>query len=49
VAIAWSLRHPAITGAIVGLRNPQQLEGVIGAADLQLSAEEVAEIESLLG
>jgi aryl-alcohol dehydrogenase-like predicted oxidoreductase len=48
VAIAWVLRHPAITGAIVGLRNPQQLEGVIGAADLQLSAGEVAEIESLL-
>ena len=48
VAIAWVLRHPAITGAIVGLRNPQQLEGVIGAADLQLSAGEVAEIESAL-
>jgi aryl-alcohol dehydrogenase-like predicted oxidoreductase len=48
VAIAWVLRHPAVTGAIVGLRNPEQLEGVIGAADLQLSAGEVAEIESAL-
>lgn len=45
VAIAWVLRHPAITGAIVGARNAKQAEGVMSAGELQLSAEEVAEIE----
>ncbi len=44
VAIAWVLRHPAVTAAIVGLRNAAQLEGVIGAADFRLSAEEIQEI-----
>ena len=31
VAIAWMLRNPAVTGAIVGMRNAQQVEGIIGA------------------
>ena len=44
VAIAWALRHPAMTGAIVGLRNAGQLAGVIGAADFRLSDEEIAQI-----
>jgi aryl-alcohol dehydrogenase-like predicted oxidoreductase len=48
VAIAWTLRHPAVTGAIVGARSAKQVDGVIGAADLQLSEEEVARIESML-
>jgi aryl-alcohol dehydrogenase-like predicted oxidoreductase len=46
VAIAWTLRHPAVTAAIVGMRSPQQVEGVIGAAEFRLSAEEIAEIQS---
>src|SRR5216684_1160774 len=32
VAIAWALRNPAITGAIVDARNPKQVEGNVGAA-----------------
>lgn len=44
VAIAWTLRHPAVTAAIVGMRSPQQVDGVIGAADFRLSPDEVAEI-----
>jgi aryl-alcohol dehydrogenase-like predicted oxidoreductase len=44
-AIAWTLRQPAVTGAIVGARNARQVEGVLGAADLRLSADEIAEIE----
>ena len=44
-AIAWTLRHPAVTGAIVGMRSAQQVDGVIGAADFRLSAEEIAEID----
>jgi len=46
VAIAWTLRHPAVTAAIVGLRRPEQVEGVIGAATFRLSGEELAEIEA---
>jgi aryl-alcohol dehydrogenase-like predicted oxidoreductase len=45
VAIAWTLRHPAVTGAIVGARRPEQVDGVIGAAAFRLSEEEIAEIE----
>lgn len=45
VAIAWTLRQSAVTAAIVGARSPRQVEGVIGAATLALSAEEVAAIE----
>ncbi len=45
VAIAWTLRRPEVTAAIVGLRSPQQLEGVIGAAEFRLSPEELREIE----
>jgi len=45
VAIAWVLRNPAITGAIVGARNAQQAEGVMQAGELKLTSEEIAEIE----
>src|SRR5437016_7052047 len=45
VAIAWTLRNPAVTGAIVGARSAKQVEVTMGAAELQLSEEEVAEIE----
>jgi aryl-alcohol dehydrogenase-like predicted oxidoreductase len=45
VAIAWVLRHSAITGAIVGARNAKQTEGVMRAGELKLSQEEIAEIE----
>ena len=44
VAIAWTLRHPAVTAAIVGARRPEQLDGIVGAADLELSDEEVRAI-----
>jgi aryl-alcohol dehydrogenase-like predicted oxidoreductase len=47
VAIAWVLHNPAVTGAIVGARRPDQVAGVIGAADLELSAWEVAEVATL--
>ncbi|HZW92986.1 MAG TPA: aldo/keto reductase [Candidatus Eremiobacteraceae bacterium] len=48
VAIAWTLRNPAVTGAIVGARNAQQAEGVMRAGDLRLSDKEVSEIEEFL-
>ena len=45
VAIAWTLRHPAVTAAIVGARSAAQAEGVMRAAGLPLSDAEIAEIE----
>ena len=45
VAIAWTLRNPAVTGAIVGARNAKQAEGVMRAGDLRLNDKEVNEIE----
>ena len=44
IAIAWTLRHPAVTGAIVGARNPGQVDGIVGAADVELSDEDVREL-----
>jgi aryl-alcohol dehydrogenase-like predicted oxidoreductase len=48
VALAWTLRRPEVTGAIVGLRSPKQVDGVIGAADFRLSSGEVGEIAKFL-
>jgi aryl-alcohol dehydrogenase-like predicted oxidoreductase len=47
VAVAWVLRNPAVTAAIVGARNAQQVEKNVGAAELQLTDEDVAEIEAV--
>jgi aryl-alcohol dehydrogenase-like predicted oxidoreductase len=48
VAIAWTLRRPEVTAAIVGMRSPAQVDGVIGAADFRLSENEVAQIQTFL-
>jgi aryl-alcohol dehydrogenase-like predicted oxidoreductase len=45
VAIAWTLRLPAVTGAIVGARNAKQAEGVMTAGELKLTPKDLAEIE----
>ena len=47
VAIAWILRNPAVTAAIVGARNAEQVEKNVGAVELQLTAEDVEEIEGV--
>jgi aryl-alcohol dehydrogenase-like predicted oxidoreductase len=47
VAIAWTLRFPAVTGAIVGSRTAKQAEGVMLAADFRLTKQEIAEIETV--
>jgi aryl-alcohol dehydrogenase-like predicted oxidoreductase len=44
VAIAWTLANPAVTGAIVGARRPDQVEQNVGAADLHLSKEDMEKI-----
>jgi len=48
VAIAWVLRHPAVTAAIVGARRPGQLKELVGAADWRLTPTEVDEISAFL-
>jgi aryl-alcohol dehydrogenase-like predicted oxidoreductase len=45
VAIAWTLRNPAVTGAIVGVRSAEQVSGIAGAADIHLSEDEAQAIE----
>ena len=44
VAIAWTLANPAVTAAIVGGRNPEQVAGTATALKFRLSADEVKEI-----
>jgi aryl-alcohol dehydrogenase-like predicted oxidoreductase len=46
VAIAWVLHNPAVTGAIVGARRPDQVRGVTAAAAFRFSPHELAEIEA---
>ena len=48
LALAWVLRRPEVTAAIVGGRRPEQVGETAGAADWDLTAAEVAEIEALL-
>jgi aryl-alcohol dehydrogenase-like predicted oxidoreductase len=48
VAIAWTLRHPAVTGAIVGVRSARQVSGIVGTLELRLSAGEIREIDEAL-
>jgi len=48
IAIAWALRNPAVTGAIVGVRSAQQVNGIAGAAEVRLNAEDMREIEQAL-
>ena len=45
VAVAWTLRHPTVSGAIVGGRSAEQVSGTIGAAEFRLGEEEIREIE----
>ncbi|MBT8396988.1 MAG: aldo/keto reductase [Gemmatimonadetes bacterium] len=44
VAVAWALHHPAVTGAIVGARSAEQVDGFAGAMEFRLSGDEYARI-----
>jgi aryl-alcohol dehydrogenase-like predicted oxidoreductase len=48
IAIAWTLRNPAVTGAIVGVRSSQQAIGIAGAANITLDDNDMSEIENVL-
>jgi aryl-alcohol dehydrogenase-like predicted oxidoreductase len=45
VAVAWTLINPAVDAAIVGLRRPGQVAAILGAANLELSRDDVDTIE----
>jgi len=45
VAIAWTLRNPAVTAAIVGGRSAGQVDGISHAWELQLTEEDLTEIQ----
>lgn len=48
VAIAWVLRNPAVSGAIVGARRPSQVDGLLDATRVYLSEAEIQEIAPYL-
>jgi len=48
VAIAWTLQHAGVSGAIVGARRPEQVDGIIAAAEFRLRDSETAQIEEFL-
>jgi aryl-alcohol dehydrogenase-like predicted oxidoreductase len=48
VALAWAVSWPGVTGAIVGARSPEQVDGWLGGASLELIPQDVAEIEAAI-
>jgi aryl-alcohol dehydrogenase-like predicted oxidoreductase len=44
IAVAWTLHHPAVDGSIVGFRRPDQVAPLAAAADVELTAEDLATI-----
>lgn len=44
VAVAWTLAWPGVTGAIVGARSAEQVDGWIAAASVSLTTADLAEI-----
>lgn len=48
VAVAWTLRRPEVTAAIVGFRNPGQVDGILGAAEFRLNQDEIRTIETFM-
>jgi aryl-alcohol dehydrogenase-like predicted oxidoreductase len=48
IAVAWTLSFPAVTGAIVGARSPEQVAGWLPAASLELKEDDLAEIAAAI-
>jgi aryl-alcohol dehydrogenase-like predicted oxidoreductase len=46
VAVAWTLRNPAVDAAITGFRRPAQVDPIVDAAGLELTDEDVRHIET---
>lgn len=48
LSLAWSIEHPAVTSAIIGPKTPEQLDDLLGATDLVLSADVLDAIDSIV-
>ncbi|MGZ4197568.1 MAG: aldo/keto reductase, partial [Solirubrobacteraceae bacterium] len=48
MALAFVIRHPAVTAAIIGPRTMEQLESQLGAADIELSDEVLDRIDEIV-
>ena len=48
IAIAWTLRDPVITAAIVGMRSAEQAKQIVRSAEFRLGPDEILEIEEYL-
>jgi aryl-alcohol dehydrogenase-like predicted oxidoreductase len=48
IAIAWTLAWTGVTGAIVGARTPEQVDGWIDAGSIELTREDLEEIASVV-
>jgi aryl-alcohol dehydrogenase-like predicted oxidoreductase len=48
VAVAWTLRNPAVTAAIVGFRRPDQVDPILPGANMEFTGEDLAEISEAL-
>ena len=48
VAIAWTLAWPGVSGAIVGARRPDQVDGWLGAAELRLSEADLDDLSAAI-
>jgi aryl-alcohol dehydrogenase-like predicted oxidoreductase len=46
VAVAWTLRNPAVDGAITGFRRPEQVDPILAAANLELTDQDMTDIEA---
>ena len=48
LALAWVLRHPAVSLALVGFRRPQEVTDGLGALGLQLTAADLDELDTIM-
>lgn len=48
LGIAWTLEHPSVTASIIGPRTMEQLEGLLGSAEIRLSAETLDAIDEIV-
>jgi aryl-alcohol dehydrogenase-like predicted oxidoreductase len=49
VAIAWTLRLPAVTAAIVGMRRPSQVDGIFPSINFRLNTQEIDRLNMVAG
>jgi aryl-alcohol dehydrogenase-like predicted oxidoreductase len=48
LAMAWVLRNPAVSTALVGFRTPSEVDDLLDAAEPRLTPEDLARIEAVM-